>query len=248
MWVRAVVLVLLATVTRAWADVPDASLRAIGERVVRIERDDGPAVEGRVLAFEAGTVTVAATGTNEVITIPREHVARVVIVAVAPIAVPVRPEKRRMWSAQFGIPGTLAVDVDHGRLHGFASFNVLASILTAESSTHVVSGAIGGGLAVPMSSRWKLDVFGAVIPLHVTSFYTYLGAGIGAGFHYTARSGITVGFTLPVLGFARRIGSSPYGYDARFRYSDSLGYYYFAGALGLPLVTMGYRFACPCKY
>jgi hypothetical protein len=35
-----------------------------------------------------------------------------------------------------------------------------------------------------------------------------------------------------------------YGYDAPFRYNDSLGYHYLAGFVGLPLVTVDYRFPC----
>jgi hypothetical protein len=45
-----------------------------------------------------------------------------------------------------------------------------------------------------------------------------------------------------VVGFATRIGSSPTGYDAPFRYNDSLSYYYLAAVAGMPLFTLGYRF------
>ena len=52
--------------------------------------------------------------------------------------------------------------------------------------------------------------------------------------------------TLPVVGFATRFGSSPYGYDPSFRYNDSLAYYYLAAFTGMPLLTFGYRFATSC--
>jgi hypothetical protein len=80
------------------------------------------------------------------------------------------------------------------------------------------------------------------MPMRTTSHYTYLGVGLAAGFHYTGRSGFSLGFSFPVIGFATRLGSSPTGYDPPFRYNDSLQYYYLAAAAGLPLFTLGYRF------
>jgi hypothetical protein len=237
--------------------VPDASLRAVRERVVRLELEDAPAVEGRLLDFEDTSVTIAVSGTNEVISVPRERLRRVVAVAsitTAKVATEhpaehaAAPEKTRIVALQFGVPGTLQVDADYKLFHAFASTNVLASILTASGDSLWTASAFGAGVSLPMTStsRWRLDVFGQVLPLHVTSFYTYLAVGAGVGFHHTAPSGFTVGFTFPVLGFATRLGSSPYGYDGPFRYNDSVGYYYFAGLVGMPLVTMGYRFATRC--
>ena len=227
--------------------MPDASLHAVEHppALVRLELDGAPAVVGRVLGFDATTVTLTAADTNEVVTVSRERLAHVILVEDEPE--PAAPERVRMLSVQFGIPGTLMADVDRGPWHGFASANVLAPILTASSHPWIAA-AVGGGLSFPLSpaSHWKLDVFGEVLPLHITSFYTYLAFGIGAGFHYTAANGFSIGITLPVLGAARRLGSSPYGYDAPFRYGDSLGYYYLASFVGMPLVTFGYRFPVRC--
>lgn len=239
----AVICALLAFATVAHADVPDASLRAVNGRVVRLELDGTPAVEGRMLAFEPATVTIVVTGSNEVITVPREKLQHVI--AVEAIAV---PEKMRVFGLQFSLLGTVAVDADYKLFHGFASTSLLLPIMTASGDSTWLAASVGGGVSVPLSatSRWKLDVFGEVLPLHTTSYYTYLAFGVGAGFHYTASSGFTLGVTVPVVGFSTRLGSSPTGYDASFRYNDSVGYYYLAAIAGMPLVTMGYRFATNC--
>jgi hypothetical protein len=147
-----------------------------------------------------------------------------------------------MWGLHFGLPGTLSVDVDAGLLHAFASPNVLLPILTESGESRWYAGALGAGVSLPISSRWRFDTFAVTMPLHYTSFYTYLTAGLGIGFHRTSASGVSWGFTFPLIGFAKRVGHSPYGYDAPFRTNDSLGYFYLAGFTTLPLVTIGYRF------
>lgn len=239
----AVTCALLAFATVARADVPDASLRAITGRVVRLELDGLPAVEGRLVAFEAATVTLVVSGSNEVVTTPRDKLQHVIAIDAATV-----PEKLRVFALQFSLLGTVAGDVDYRGFHGFASTNLLLPIMTASGNSTWLAGALGGGVSIPLSttSRWKLDVFGEVLPLRTTSYYTYLAFGVGAGFHYTASSGFSLGITVPVVGFSTRLGSSPTGYDASFRYNDSVGYYYLAAIAGMPLVTMGYRFATNC--
>jgi len=240
---RIAAIVILGAAT-AWADpVPDASLRAVTDRAVRLELDDARSVDGRVLAFDATTVTLAASGTNEVISVPRGHVQHVFVSDFAVPGAP-EPERHRMWGVHFGFPGTLVGDVDYRWLHAFASPNVMLPILTASGESRWYSAAIGAGISIPLSSRWRFDAFGETMPLHYTSFYTYLATGLGVGFHRTGTSGISVGFTLPIIGFAARLGHSPYGYDAPFRYNDSLSYFYLAGFTTMPLVTLGYRFPC----
>jgi hypothetical protein len=248
---RVMLLVLVAATEIAHADetggtqrVPDASLRAATERPVRLELDGAPAVEGRLLGFEATTVTLAKAGTNEVVTVPRSSLLRVIAAAPAPVAT----ERLRVVGLQMSLLGTVAVDAEYKLLRGFASTSLLLPIATASGSSTWVAGAVGAGMTFPMGTtgRWKLDVFGQVLPFHTTSFYTYLGVGVGAGAHYTAPSGFTLGISFPVLGFSTRLGSSPYGYDASFRYNDSLAYYYAGALAGMPLLTMGYRFATNC--
>lgn len=237
-----VALALVAATANA-ESIPDASLRAVTNRDVRLDLADG-FMEGKLLAFESSTITIAIAATREVITIDRAKVQRVV--AIDSRAAPPAPDRKRLVGVQFSLLGTVAVDVDYKHLHAFASTNLLFPILTAGGTGTWLTGAVGVGGSWPLgdSGRWRLDVFGQVLPLHTTSYYTYLGVGVGAGFHYTARSGFTLGLTMPIVGFASRFGTSTYGYDASFRYNDSVAYYYFAGISGMPIVTMGYRFGC----
>ena len=228
--------------TRVAADpVSDETLRVVRNTLVRLERDDARPVDGRVLGFDETVVAIALDSTNEVVTVPRAHLVKVILVW------PAAPTPtRRMIGVTFGLPGTLAVDADFRQWHAFASINGVFPILTAVGGSPWIAGAIGGGYAVRLSAHWRLDVFGTVLPLHTTSYYTYLGFGVGGGFHYTGSSGFTVDLAMPLLGFATRLGKSPYGYDAPFRYNDSLGYFYLGGFVGLPLATFGYRFATSC--
>jgi len=236
-------IVLMATsgVVRADAEaetVPDASLRAVIDRVVQLDVQ-GRVIEGRVLGFEDSTVTIANVVTGEVTSVPRAQLVRVTLVE------PSERERRRVWGLQSSLLGTVVVDVERGRLRGFASTNLLLPLITLSGESTWFAGAVGAGVSWPMSatSHWKLDLFGEVLPFHTTSFYTYLGVGVGGGFHYTAPSGFTLGFTFPIVGFASRLGHSPYGYEASFRYNDSLAYYYVGALAGMPLLTFGYRFA-----
>lgn len=247
-WRRvACAIVACAFTAAAHADpIADASLRAVTSREVRLDLVEGH-LQGRLVAFEDATITIALAATREVITIDRAKVLRVIALDEAPTPAPMpAADKQRFVGVQFSLLGTVAVDVDYERFHAFVSTNLLFPILTAGGSNTWLTGAAGAGLSWRLgdTGRWRLDVFGHVAPLRTTSYYTYLGVGVGAGFHYTARSGFTLGFTMPIVGFAQRFGTSTYGYDASFRYNDSVAYYYFAGISGMPIVTMGYRFGC----
>src|SRR4051812_4735571 len=87
--------------------VPDASLRAVKDRVVRLELEGAPAVEGRLLGFEDAWVTIARSVTNEVVSVPREHVLRLVIVDSS--AAPVTPASALLNSAQATAPERIRI-------------------------------------------------------------------------------------------------------------------------------------------
>ena len=218
--------------------VPDTSLAAVKEREVRLDIDGAKSEEGQLLGFDAASVTIARTGTAEVVSVPRAHLVRVRLTR--------PPERMRVVGVASSLLGTISVDAEYGKLRGFASTNLLMPILTATSKSTWYAAAAGGGLALPISRHWRVDVLGEIAPFHTTSFYTYLAFGIGAGAHYTAPSGLTFGVSFPVVGWSTRLGSSPYGYDASFRYNDSLAYYYAGALAGMPLLTLGYRFATNC--
>jgi hypothetical protein len=123
---------------------------------------------------------------------------------------------------------------------------VLLALLTTSADTTWFAATAGAGLSLPiLGSRWRFDAFGEIAALRF-NYYTYPGVGIGIGFHRTAASGFTIGFSLPAIGFATRLGHSLYGYDPSFRRNDSLGYFYLGSFAAMPLFTIGYRFACPC--
>jgi hypothetical protein len=243
---RIAVVVALVAAAPAWADSPpDVLLRAGTGSIVQLELDDARIVQGRIVGFDDGFIALAESDTNRAIAISRDHVQEMVFVGFpANTAASARRAREpvRRWGIHFGLPGTLVGDVDDGWLHAFVSPNVLLPILTASGESAWFAGSIGAGVSVHLSQRWKVDAFATVMPLRYTSFYTYVASGLGVGFHYTAASGLSVGFAFPVLGFAARLGKSPYGYDAPFRYSDSLAYFYLAGLTTLPLATIGYRF------
>lgn len=113
---RIAIAVVIGTAGVAWADpVPDAALRAVTDRSLRLELDDATTVEGKLLAFDAEWITLAAAGTNEVIAVPRARVRHVILASLATpparalattgVAV-VAPERHRMWGLHFGLPGT----------------------------------------------------------------------------------------------------------------------------------------------
>lgn len=234
-WVAVAV---MHTIVHADVRVPDASLAAATAQAVRLELDGAAEEDGKLLGFDAASVTIARTGTAEIVTIPRVRVVGM------RLAMP--PERLRVLGVHSSLLGTAAVDAEYGYLRGFASTNLLLPILTATSKSTWYAAALGGGLSVPINRRWRVDAVAEVAPFHTTSFYTYLAFGVGAGVHYTAASGLSIGVSFPVVGWSARLGSSPYGYDASFRYRDSLAYFYAAGLAGMPLLTIGYRFATRC--
>lgn len=228
---RAVVLTLIVLAA--------GSARADTVPSVRVELDAGAPVEGQLVGLDATTITVEAA-THEVIRVPRDHVVRMTMLE------PERVERMRVVGVQTSLLGTVVVDADYRHLRGFASASLLLPLITASGDNTYYAAAVGAGMSWPLSRHWNVDGFAQVVPFHTTSFYTYLGFGLGAGLHYTGASGFTFGITFPVVGFSTRLGSSPYGYDASFRYNDSIGYYYLGAVAGMPLVTLGYRFATNC--
>jgi hypothetical protein len=253
---RLALVVLLALAGTARAGIPDDSFRAVGHDLVRVDVSGGPSLIGRIVAYEDATVTIAQSDTGAVVTVERAQLTRLTLlddpapateaVVAAPVIAKSAPRSRpRVLGLGVSPLGTAAVDADLGHFHAFASTSLTLPILTAGGDDTWIAASAGGGVAIPLGKRWRADAFAAVAPLHMTSYYTYVGFGLGGGFHYTAASGLTIGFTFPILGFATRVGHSPTGYDPPFRYRDSLGYSYLAAFAGLPMFTMGYRFSWP---
>jgi hypothetical protein len=142
------------------------------------------------------------------------------------------------------VTGSLAIDMAFGLLYAFANANFLFPLATVSGSGTLLAFALGAGIELPIEkgSRWKVDLFAQALPLHVGGAYTYFGFGAGVGLRYVVPSGFTVAIKLPVFGAAVRVGRSLNGYDSSFRPGDSVGYYYLGGAMGLPVLSFGYRF------
>ena len=121
---RTVIALLAMTATARAESVADAGLQAVTDRLVQLELDGAATIEGRVLGFDAASVTVALTSTNEVVTLPRPRLLRMVLVDPAP------DERMRVWSVQFSALGTLMVDADYRWFHAFVSTSLTLPVLT----------------------------------------------------------------------------------------------------------------------
>jgi hypothetical protein len=140
--------------------------------------------------------------------------------------------------------GLFGVDVHRGHFYGFLSGNVGVPILTNGSFGAF---ALGAGYAMKLTesegSGWFMDFFGEVNPgwqqtYDYTTFSNYTnqpfcGVGVGLGFRYLHKSGLTLGFKIPIVGFAINGGSSG---------AASAGTYYLANLVALPIVSIGIRF------
>jgi hypothetical protein len=239
--------------------VPDASLRAVTGGVVELRLRDGGVRSGRLLAFEAATVTIASAN-GEVVSLARADVIglRLISAATSPAAAPapspvaespVEPARPRHVGLNLGIPPGIDLDLDYGLFHGFASASL---VFPAASAGNWWGVAIGLGLGIPVSTQrpnLKLDLFAHFNVMDEgTTCYMCSGTqvtyafGVGIGLHYTWNNGLTLGFTAPILGYS--ITTNTIGYNGYSTSSNSQGvaYYYLSSAIALPLAFIGYRF------
>jgi hypothetical protein len=234
------------------AAVPDARLQAMTGKQVRVELEGSPAVSGELVGFEEKWVTLLVPQTGAVVWLPRTQLLG--LTALDPPPAPAQTaaatpqksahERERIVGVHFGLSVSLAVDAQWRRFYGFVNGNVLFPLTTVTGNAAWMAVAIGAGATVPLVNghRWYADMFAEALPLYLGGPYTYLGVGAGFGLRYAAVSGFTFAVKVPVLGYALRTGRSPYGYDPSFRPGYGFGYYYLAGLMGLPLVSVGYRF------
>jgi hypothetical protein len=225
--------------------VPDASFRAVGTRVVIVRTRSGEVV-GQILAVEPDTISMMLDVSRQVVTLARAEVLGLCLVTppeqpqlIAPVAVEQarapRPKARHV-SIGLGIAPGLTIDADVGLFYAFGNVSL---VFPAASSGELAGFSTGVGLNFPLGkdSGWKFEVFGYLAPARFGYNDWEEGLGVGIGVHYTHRSGFTLGFKAPILGYAFR---GPVGYD------DSPGNpvvnFYLASAIGLPLMNLGYRF------
>jgi hypothetical protein len=132
--------------------------------------------------------------------------------------------------------GLFELDAQFGHFYAFGAGNLGVPMITDGS---VGFGVIGAGYTVPLSapseSMWYLDLL-ALGTAGRNDERTVAGAGVGFGFRYLHRSGFTFSVKVPVFGATTAL-SGP-GMDG----ATSLGHFYLANLVSLPLLSVGYRF------
>ena len=221
--------------------VPDVSFGTMLERAVSIEQVGGRTHSGKLVHFDAETVTLIEDDTREVVTLARSTVTHLRAGETATNASSERDlADRRHFGVQFGVSPSLMFDYDLALLYVFADINIVFPLTTLGNTRPWFAGSVGAGMSfkVTTTSRWKLDIFASLNPVRIDSDM-YIGFGVGVGMHYTFPSGFTFGFKVPALGYALR--ENTFG-DSFNKASDGVGYFYLTGAMGLPLLSFGYRF------
>ncbi|MBL8952172.1 MAG: hypothetical protein JNK82_15425 [Myxococcaceae bacterium] len=140
--------------------------------------------------------------------------------------------------------GLFSVDAQAGHFYGFIAGNAGIPLVSNGNLGSVVAG-VGYTFALTQGeSRWMMDVLGIVPVGWMQNFSTngrdiYGGAGVGVGFRYLHRSGFTLGFKVPVFGFTLGTPVANAGGSAG---ATSVGLFYLANAISLPVVSFGFRF------
>jgi hypothetical protein len=208
--------------------VPDVVLRAVGDRPVRLKRQDRTETRARILSVDRSTVVVALDPTQTVVAIPRAEIVEVQLLeAAAP------PERARHAGIAASIAPGLALDVDYRLFYAFFNFDF---VLPATFAGKFIAFAGGGGVNFRLGqrSRWKMEAFALVAPIEFNREW-WVGLGAGIGFHWTSPSGFTVGIKLPILGYTATT-------DPFTKVAQRFQYFYMAAAAGLPVLAVGYRF------
>jgi hypothetical protein len=230
--------------------VPDSTLQALRGRTLAVCERSGACVVGEILGYDPLSVTMAQAQSRAIVTIPRADITGLRLAeptapppsaapAAAPSGAPAAvvapgPTRVRHFGLQLGIAPGVMLDLEWGYFYGFAHADVVFPIA---SSGDLLGFSVGAGVTFSLSShsRWKMDVFAHFDPVRFSSNEFNLGGGVGLGFHYTAANGFTFGFKVPILGYS---GSPQTNYSPGL----SVAYYYLGGVMGLPVISLGYRF------
>jgi hypothetical protein len=138
--------------------------------------------------------------------------------------------------------GLFSLDVHQGRLYGFVAGNAGVPLLSNGQTGSFALG-LGASFAVspPAPSMWFFDVFAMTLPGWTTQGNgreVAVGIGIGAGFRYLHRSGLTFGFKVPIFGASVGPGAtSVFGGTGQM-----VSTFYLQSAIALPMLSVGYRF------
>ena len=234
----------------AVAAVPEAAWRAMLHRGVTLIMRDGREVSGELIASEPDLVTLILDGSRVVEAFQKTEVTGLRAGPVAPVyapasgpgspalyedhpAAPVQPDRRRIVGVQLGFTPGLMVDAQYRSYYGFVA-GALAMPIIGGTNWLAFTAGLGGTFPISPNSRWRFDVFAEIAPARLNSSNPAVGLGAGIGAHYTGSSGITVGFKVPIFGYGVGKGAGSG--------KDAAEFFYLASALGLPLISVGYRF------
>jgi len=228
----------------AAAAVPDASFRAMKDQVVVLGLESGQGlreITGRLIAFEDQTVTLVVVPTNEVVTFFKKSILSLRAVDLAPAKEPIEATenagavRERHFAINLGIPPEIAVDLDYGYFYGFGDVSI---VFPAATDGNWLPMSIGAGVNFrPVAdSAWKMEIFAHYSPTRWSSDHWCHAFGVGLGVHYTTVGGLTFGFKVPIFGYS--VSPSESHYDS----GSAVAMYYLAGAVGLPVASIGYRF------
>jgi hypothetical protein len=230
-----------AAAAPAMAPLPESAYQLLRNHAVSLRLRNGVELCGQLLGDDATTLTLATAPSGEVIAVRKLDVAiiRLLDPARPPVithsegAVVREPaERRRAFALNLGLTPSIDLDLEYGLFYGFLNANLVFPM--ASGGTWLGFSA-GLGINFPLgASQWRMEIFAHVTPM-VFNNEIDTALGVGIGFHYTFRSGFTLGFKSPILGYSIR--SAGYGFTG-----DGVPYYYFASSIGLPLVSLGYRF------
>jgi hypothetical protein len=169
------------------------------------------------------------------------------------------PPTTRYVGLSLTLPPAVTVDVVYGYFLGFASVSVLLPFLTSTNgvefecagrctpenafggTTHLWAYTLGAGATFPVSdtSRWRFDLFavggGSNWSPGSNLSEAYGAVGMGFGFHVTLDTGFTFAVRAPLVGGAFGSSTSSGG-------AGAVGAYFVYSLVGLPLMSLGYRF------
>jgi hypothetical protein len=227
---------------------PDALLQAVRDRDVTLHLRDGGEIYGRILGWDANTITLARLPSNEVMLFTRRDVLQVSLggamqpppqqppqLLYAPPVDTGPPPKPRYFALEFALAPAIDLDLDVGMFHAFANASLIFPMATDGT---LLAFAVGAGVSLRFrkTSNWSLDIFGHIVGARFNEFGV-VGFGFGLGAHHTWRNGLTIGFAAPMLGYSGQVNN-----PSPSSGGSNVGYYYLAAEMGLPMTSIGYRF------
>jgi hypothetical protein len=241
------------------AALPDDAFRSMGARPVVLKLTDGRELAVRILAVKPELLVISLSSNGQIRTLLRQSVASVRLLASTPALAllpdcslsrpPAPPPRQRHFAVNLSLAPGFNLDADAGLFHGFAN---VGFVLLAATKLAIVPFSLGLGVDLPLAHNLpalRLDIFA-----HMNIIWdiypensdfgppmmgSWMGFGAGLGLHYTWNNGLTLGFTVPLLGYAFQFGQAaePFNYDL----GSGVLNYFLTSLEALPLFYLGYR-------